>query len=191
MPGVEAILEHDEEVRRERSQPLPPVEDTNLYLPSAFGAMDNNQRKLVCPLSLFDKEAAIRRGQCGDALERAAVKESEDKYRRGWKALRDIVGVEKCGLFRELLEEDVELPDLIDPDDNAVKALGRLGGAGGRVTGTMEKSQKKVNQRRNAPGETRALMSWIWTSGSGLEDNEYVHQYVHIEWAKALARKTR
>ncbi|KAF9003117.1 hypothetical protein BDZ89DRAFT_911563, partial [Hymenopellis radicata] len=43
-------------------------------------------------------------------------------------------------------------------------------------------------------GETRSIMSWIWTAGGvSAEDNEYVHECecVRIEWSKALARKAR
>ncbi|KAF9029643.1 hypothetical protein BDZ89DRAFT_934226, partial [Hymenopellis radicata] len=213
MPGVKEVLEREEMQRRAYNRPLPPVEDTRLYMPSAFGDLNAEDRLDICAASLFDKEVTLRRGQCADALERLrtqllsrrhflnfrngnivgqnkttraaklierlgqSVKESTRKYRYCRDALRHIVGEEQCGEFRDLLDDDVDVPGLAEPDDDAVKELGRLGGRGGR---------------HGAPGETRSIMSWIWTAGGvSAEDNEYVHECVRIEWSKALARKAR
>ncbi|KAF8994209.1 hypothetical protein BDZ89DRAFT_1150195 [Hymenopellis radicata] len=227
MPGVQNVLEAEEESRRESYQPLPPVEDTQIYMPSAFGSLTDEEWAEICGASLFEKEAALRRGQCGDALDRLrsrlmakrhflnfrnanlvgqnkttraakliealgkSIKESATKYRYCRNALRAIVGDGACGIFKELLEEDVDLPDLKEPDDDAVKELGRLGGRGGRVTGTTKKKTKKERaeeKRRNKPGETRSIMSWIWTAGGiDPDDDEYLVQCVQIEWSKALA----
>ncbi|KAF9039648.1 hypothetical protein BDZ89DRAFT_1129259 [Hymenopellis radicata] len=152
MPGVRDILEAEEEDRRESYQPLPPVEDTQLYMPSAFGSLTDEEWAEICGASLFEKEAALRRGQCGDVLERLRsrlmakrhflnyrntnlvsqnnttraakliealgklIKESTTKYRYCWNALRAIVGEGACGMFKQLLEDDVDLPDLKEPD---------------------------------------------------------------------------
>ncbi|KAF9006888.1 hypothetical protein BDZ89DRAFT_1144615 [Hymenopellis radicata] len=232
MPAVAAILEEEEEERRESNCPFPPVEDVELYMPSTFGSLKEEDRKRVCSLRLFEKEAALRRGQCGDALQslrrallshrhfvnyrnanvtgqsattRAAtlirtlsarVKLTARRYRFSRSALEAIVGAEGCGGFLELLEEDVEVMDVEESDADAVRELASLNGRPSRVTAKGSKGKEKEKhkkKRRDAPGETRRLMSWIWTAngGPGEDDEEYVHESVRIDWSKALARKTR
>ncbi|KAF9005817.1 hypothetical protein BDZ89DRAFT_1145029 [Hymenopellis radicata] len=196
MPGVKEVLEREEMQRRAYNRPLPPVEDTRLYMPSAFGDLNAEDRLDICAASLFDKEVTLRRGQCADALERLrtqllsrrhflnfrngniigqnkttraaklierlgqSVKELTRKYWYCRDALRYIVGEEQCGEFRDLLDDDVDVPGLAEPDDDTVKELGVL----------------------EAAAEA---------GGVSAEDNEYVHECVRIEWSKALARKAR
>ncbi|KAF9016773.1 hypothetical protein BDZ89DRAFT_1141218 [Hymenopellis radicata] len=211
MPAVKDVLEREEMERRAFNRPLPPVEDTRLYMPSAFGALDAEERLEICAAGLFDKEAALRRGQCADALEHLRRQLLSRRhflnFRNGNvvgqnKTTRAAKLIERLGQsvkeisaeisILELLDEDVDVPDLTEPDDDAVKDLGRLGGRGGRVTGTTKKSKNKGKGKHGAPGETRSIMSWIWTAGGvSADDNEYVHECVRIEWSKALARKVR
>ncbi|KAF9002597.1 hypothetical protein BDZ89DRAFT_1146428 [Hymenopellis radicata] len=241
MPGVEGILEDEEEERRDKGSAALPAEEVKLWLPSECALHHRERSK--CPDRLFNSEAALRKGQCADALARlrsrllasryminyrnaesrgqkattrasklletisAKIKESTKKYREGRAALVCLVGEEGCGAFRVLEDSDVKVYRTEENDAEAVKKLGRLDGRDSKVTGTgREKKQdkaqdkkfekekkKKKTKRRDAAGETRQTMSWIWTADGGpdAEDDAYLHECVRIEWAKALARKTR
>ncbi|KAF8890594.1 hypothetical protein CPB85DRAFT_1257906 [Mucidula mucida] len=239
MPGVEEILEEEEEARREKGSAALMAEDIKLWLPSECASHHCEQSK--CPDRLFDNEAALRKGQCADALARlrahllanryminyrnaesrgqkattrasklletirAKIKEATKKYRDGRAALVCLVGEEGCGAFCVLEDSDVKVYKTEEDDAEAVKKLGRLDGRDSKVTGTgrekkqdkaqdkkFEKQKKKKTKRRDAPGETKQTMSWIWTADGGpdAEDDGYLHKCVRIEWAKALAQKT-
>ncbi|KAF9017036.1 hypothetical protein BDZ89DRAFT_961437 [Hymenopellis radicata] len=224
MPKVEALLEEEEERRRERESPMPLAEDVKLYLPSQCTKASGLRTRLDPKQALLDKEAALRRGQCSDALAkirsrllakrylvmyrnehvrgqreggRAAglienisgkLRDSVTKYRRSRERLKGLVGEEGLGPFRELLDDDVKVYQTAESDADAVERF---------------KKARKARGRRNVAGETRATMSWIWTAEGGpdAEADEYLHECnfpctyivlgVRIEWAKALARKTR
>lgn len=143
------------------------------------------------------------------------------KYRTCWEALSDLVGEEGCGSFKELLDSDIEVFGVEESDATAWKKLGRLDGRDAKSVGSRtakstrgKKSKGRGNRTdvwRSQPGETRQKMSWIWTAdgGPGGEDSGYAHECgfnclyvlcigltccllgVRIEWARALARKTR
>lgn len=63
MPGVKDILEEDECQRQGKNHEPPAAEDVPLYLPSA--CVDDRE---ICSTGLRTKEAALRKGQCGDAI---------------------------------------------------------------------------------------------------------------------------
>ncbi|KAF9023545.1 hypothetical protein BDZ89DRAFT_955582, partial [Hymenopellis radicata] len=229
MPRVTKIIEKEEVDRRSRSAAVPPVEDARLYLPSECAKSQELDRKVRCPRKLLDKEEALRRGQCSDALGRirarllakrylvyfrnehvrgqreggraattlstmaTKLKESVAKYRHCRDRLVALVGEAGCGPFRVLEDEDVKVYQTAESDEDAVRKLSRLEARNSRVTGDSVSARLKKTKRRDVPGETRAVMSWIWTAEGGPDANEdgYLHECVRIEWAKALARKTR
>ncbi len=148
----------------------------------------------------------------------AKIKEATKKYHNGWAALVCLVGEKGCGAFCVLEDSDVKVYKTEEDDAEAVKKLGRLNGRDSKVTGMgrekkqdkaqdkkFEKQKKKKTKRRDAPGETKQTMSWIWTADGrpDAEDDGYLHECrhipwslvipadifvgVHIEWAKALA----
>ncbi|KAJ6479688.1 hypothetical protein C8R45DRAFT_832549 [Mycena sanguinolenta] len=45
---------------------------------------------------------------------------------------------------------------------------------------------------RTAPGESKCIMSWIWTvrEGSGGDEKD-LHDSIQVEWSRVKARKTR
>ncbi|KAJ6451563.1 hypothetical protein C8R45DRAFT_848371 [Mycena sanguinolenta] len=49
-----------------------------------------------------------------------------------------------------------------------------------------------VHAPRNALGESRRVISWIWTTWEGSGDDEQdLHDSIRVEWSRARARKTR
>ncbi|KAF7289354.1 CxC2 domain-containing protein [Mycena indigotica] len=42
------------------------------------------------------------------------------------------------------------------------------------------------------PGNTKRIMSWIWTAPGAFDDEEeQLHTTMRVEWCRAMARKTR
>ncbi|KAF9004860.1 hypothetical protein BDZ89DRAFT_1049367 [Hymenopellis radicata] len=229
MPQVTKIIEKEEVDRRSRSAEVPPVEDARLYLPSECAKSQELDRKVRCPWKLLDKEEALRRGQCSDALGRirarllakrylmyfrnehvrgqreggraattlstmaTKLKESVVKYRHCRDRLVALVGEAGCDPSQVLEDEDVKVYQTAESDEDAMRKLSHLEAWNSRVTGDSVSARLKKTKRRDVAGETRAVMSWIWTAGGGPDANEdgYLHECVRIEWVKALARKTR
>ncbi|KAF9001842.1 hypothetical protein BDZ89DRAFT_968153, partial [Hymenopellis radicata] len=229
MPRVTKIVEKEEVERRGKSAAVPPVEDARLYLPSECAKSPELDRKVRCSKKLLEKETALRRGQCSDALRRIRARllakrylvyfrnehvrgqreggraatlistmatklnESVAKYRHSRDRLVALVGEEACGPLRVLEDEDVKVYQTGESDEEAVRKLSRLEARNSRITSDSMSARLKKTKRRDVSGETRAVMSWIWTAEGGPDANEdgYLHECVRIEWAKALARKTR
>ncbi|KAJ7939847.1 hypothetical protein B0H13DRAFT_1850053 [Mycena leptocephala] len=109
------------------------------------------------------------------------VNASAGKYRKGYEGLVALKGNDFAPHFRELKDDDIRLDgDNGESDTAARKKLAMLSaGRGARAP-------------RNAPGQSKRLMSWIWTvkEGSG-DDEKDLHDAVRVEWARAKARKTR
>ncbi|KAF9042630.1 hypothetical protein BDZ89DRAFT_944067 [Hymenopellis radicata] len=215
MPGVDGILKEDEHKRRETQSSAPLAEDVKLYLPSQCAG--RLRRRSKCPKRLINQEATLRKGQCSEALDRlrsrliakryltnfrnahhvgqkdttrsskllssmsAKVQQATRKYRVARAALADLTGEASCGAFRVLHDSDVKVYQTAESDAEAVKKLGRL-------------DRRDSRRTVHVAGETRATMSWIWTASGGPDAEEDVANPstgVRIEWAKALARKTR
>ncbi|KAF9004178.1 hypothetical protein BDZ89DRAFT_1049589 [Hymenopellis radicata] len=196
MPWVTKIIEKEEVDRRSRSAAVPPVEDARLYLPSECAKSQELDRKRY--LVYFRNEHVRGQREGGRAATTLStmatkLKESVAKYRHCRDRLVALVGEAGCGPFRVLEDEDVKVYQTAESDEDAVRKLSRLEARNSRVTGDSVSARLKKTKRRDVPGETRAVMSWIWTAEGGPDANEdgYLHECVRIEWAKALARKTR
>ncbi|KAF9001427.1 hypothetical protein BDZ89DRAFT_968328, partial [Hymenopellis radicata] len=121
------------------------------------------------------------------------LNESAAKYRHCRDRLVALVGEAGCGPLRVLQEEDVKVYQTAESDEEAVRKLSRLDARNSRITADSVSARLKKTKRRDVAGETRAVMSWIWTADGGpnADEDGYLHECVRIEWAKALARKTR
>lgn len=100
------------------------------------------------------------------------VNEAAEQYRAGRKALLMLVGKDGMEGFKELQPPDIDLVQMEENDASATKKLGRLGGRGGRVTGTQKSKQGQSS------GESRRVISWIWSFGGGPDasSEEYLHE---------------
>ncbi|KAJ7858228.1 hypothetical protein B0H14DRAFT_3085090 [Mycena olivaceomarginata] len=217
MPGAAAAIEVDE-AARDADIPAPRAEHIKLYMPSDLPAA---ARDAACVKNLPTMEAKMREAQCGAALTvvrgrlhakrhlimfrnenvtgqiksmkaRTLIGEvgdrvnlSAEKYRKGHKALTALKGSEYAPHYRELRDSDIRLEgDNAESDAAAKKKLVMISaGRGARVP-------------RNAPGQSKRTMSWLWTvkgtSGDEEPDHEKdLHESVRVEWARAKARKTR
>ncbi|KAJ7015908.1 hypothetical protein C8F04DRAFT_1284057 [Mycena alexandri] len=115
-------------------------------------------------------------GQIGERVEACA-----QKYRHARTALIELSGEAGTVQFRELRPQDIQLDgDAGETDTAARKKLAMINaGRGARAP-------------RNAPGESRRVMSWIWTAPGALDDEEArLHDSVRVEWARVHARKKR
>ncbi|KAJ6478376.1 hypothetical protein C8R45DRAFT_934146 [Mycena sanguinolenta] len=202
-------LAEDEDARDSEMPPLK-AEDVKLYLPSGLRTPD---REEGCRKGLRAMEARLCEGQCRDALvhlrsrlhakrhllnhrdlwavvgQRAATRSqtliaqigervdaAAAKYGRTRLALIALRG-EAGKRFRELKGADVQLDEEREIDVCARKKLGTIG-----------------KRRREGPALSSKdmYMSWIWTDGGGLGENEKdLHESVRVEWSRAKARKER
>ncbi|KAJ7884181.1 hypothetical protein B0H14DRAFT_2564560 [Mycena olivaceomarginata] len=115
-------------------------------------------------------------GQVGERVESYA-----QRYRRGHAAVVQLKGEGAFPYLRELKPEHVVLDgDYGESDAAARKKLAMIGGGRG------------ARAPRNAPGTSKQVISWIWTSPGALEkEEERLHDSIRVEWARAHARKTR
>lgn len=155
MPGVNELLEEEQDQRRVDRIAEPEPEDVKLYMPS------------TCPLdlavseSLCRKEAALRRGQCSDCVSiirgrliaqrhlisfrnanaagqwrttRTAhlmatisekLNDAVSRYEIFQASLQALEGERGCLPFRVLLRKDVELYSSAEVDVASVRKLGR------------------------------------------------------------------
>ncbi|PBK62350.1 hypothetical protein ARMSODRAFT_1024951 [Armillaria solidipes] len=207
MPRVMALIE-EEEFHHDAEQVAPKAEEVRLWLPSH---VPESERVFVCDNDLFDMEFQLREGQCTDALASLCtrlftkqhlmkywnnnvtgqymstrartmiqsignrIKAAAAKYHRAQAAMKDLRGEEACGQFRALEKDDVAPVQEAESDDKVTRKLGRLGDR-------ESHSQKSKLSKKD--------MFWIWTESGGPEDDDMVllHESVHVEWSKALAR---
>jgi hypothetical protein len=193
MPGAARVIARDEAVRDPNTAALR-VEHVKLYMPYE---LPEDERAAGCVPGLLEMEAKIRAAQCGAALtvlrgrlhakrhfitfrndhltgqkkttkahtlieqlgERVAA--SAKKYRKGYDGLVALKGKDFAPHFRELRDDDIRLDgDNGESDTAARKKLAMLGsGRGARAP-------------RNAPGQSKRLMSWIWTVKASSGDEE-------------------
>ncbi|KAK0429918.1 hypothetical protein EV421DRAFT_1689748, partial [Armillaria borealis] len=168
----------------------------------------------VCKIAMFDTEFCLREGQCSDALSslqtrlmacqhliryhnanvvgqrmsmRARtlidtvsdrVNGASEKYRHARQAMVVLRGEDACTGFKRLEKDDIVAVQVQERDAKATKKLGRVGGCHSRSAPVVKDKPLKL--------------SWIWTAMGGPEELDGgVHESVRVEWAKALARKTR
>ncbi|KAJ7717168.1 hypothetical protein DFH07DRAFT_973682 [Mycena maculata] len=213
MPGAARAILADEEKRDEDSLPLR-AEHIKLYMPHELPADDRAQG---CVKGLADMEARLRAAQCASALTTLRrrlhakrhlitfrnenltgqvqttkahtligqvgdrVNASAAKYRKGREALVALKTDSFAPHFRELRDDDIRLDgDNGESDSAAKKKL------------AMISSGRGARAPRNAPGQSKRVMSWIWTTTAGPGDKEKdLHDSVRVEWARAKARKNR
>ncbi|KAJ7144883.1 hypothetical protein C8R43DRAFT_891041 [Mycena crocata] len=216
MPGAVHAITADE-AERNPDAPAPRAEHIKLYMPSD---LLEAERASACLRNLPEMEAKLRSAQCGDALSlirgrlhakrhlisfrnenvtgqnnttKAAtligqvgdrVMLSAAKYRKARNALIALKGANHAPHFRELADDDLRLDgDNGESDTAAKKKLAMISaGRGARAP-------------RNAPGQSKRLMSWIWTtqasSGDEEQDLHDCESFQLLEWARAKARKKR
>ncbi|KAJ7115521.1 hypothetical protein C8R43DRAFT_1138146 [Mycena crocata] len=213
MPGAKRALRADEANRNADVAP-PRVEHMKVYMPHE---LPEDERALGCVNGLPEMEAKLREAQCGAALivvrgrlhakrhlitfrnehltgqvqvtkARTLIQQvgervtaGAQKYRKAREALVVLKGASHAPHFRELKDDDIRLDgDNGESDTAALKKLAMIG------------SGKGARAPRNAPGQSKRVMSWIWTvqAGSGDEEQD-LHDSVRVEWTRARARKTR
>jgi hypothetical protein len=193
MPGAARAIARDEALR-DPNTAAPRVEHVKVYMPHE---LPEGERGAGCVPGLTEMEAKMRGAQCTAALtvlrgrlhakrhfitfrndhltgqkkttkagtliaqlgERVNV--SAGKYRKGYEGLVALKGKDFAPHFRELNHDDIRLDgDNGESDAAARKKLAMLSaGRGARAP-------------RNAPGQSKRLMSWIWTVKEGSGDDE-------------------
>ncbi|KAJ7178517.1 hypothetical protein C8R43DRAFT_871571 [Mycena crocata] len=213
MPGAAAAIARDE-AARDADAVAPRAEHIKLHMPHE---LDADLRDAGCVKGLMDMEVRMRMAQCAAALaairgrlhakrhlvtfrnehltgqnstskahtlieqvgERVAL--SAQKYRKARTAVVRLKGTAHAPHFKELLDGHIRLDgDNGESDAAAKKKLAMISaGRGARAP-------------RNAPGQSKGVMSWIWTSRAGSGDDEKdLHDSIRVEWCRAKARKRR
>lgn len=97
------------------------------------------------------------------------VRDAAAVYRESRAALIALVGVEGCGVYRELKDEDLRIFDVGEEDAAGVTRLNSLGR---RSTGTTTGST-----RRDQPGSSKRLVPWYWLvkGAPNPQDDRYNH----------------
>ncbi|KAF7333064.1 CxC2 domain-containing protein [Mycena venus] len=216
IPGAAVTIEADE-AAQDADTPAPQAEHIKLYMPSD---LPGPVRDMACVKNLLAMEVKMCKAQCGAALTvvhgrlhakrhlitfrnenitgqikstkaRTLIGEVGDrvnltaeKYCRGCKALTALKGSDYAPHYKELRESNIWLEgDNAESDVAAKKKLAMISaGRGARVL-------------RNAPGQSKRTMSWIWTvkgtAGDEEPDHEKdLHESVRVKWARAKACKT-
>ncbi|KAJ7716561.1 hypothetical protein B0H16DRAFT_1741222 [Mycena metata] len=191
MPGAAAILAAAE-AARDPDAPPPKAEKIKLWMPSQMQP-DPNDALRGCVKGLLSMEAKLRVAQCNNALIQSTkartligqigerMEACALKYRHARISLIQLSGEGGTVQFRELRAQDIQLDgDAGESDAAARKKLAMISaGRGARAP-------------RNAPGESRRVMSWIWTAPGALDnEEERLHDSIRVEWARARARKIR
>ncbi|KAJ7893749.1 hypothetical protein B0H13DRAFT_1625094 [Mycena leptocephala] len=212
MPGALRALE-ELDVDRDADAVPPKVERVKLFMPSEMTPEHSNDNVRGCITGLLDMETKLRVAQCENSLASLRsrlhakhhllgfrnsnvtgqvqstkartlidqvgerVESYANRYRKGYSALVALKGAEAYPNLRLLKPEDVQLDgDAGESDAAARKKLAMIGSGRGE----------------RAPGTSRRVMSWIWTSRGALEDDEgRLHESIRVEWSRALGRKLR
>ncbi|KAJ7492940.1 hypothetical protein B0H11DRAFT_2228263 [Mycena galericulata] len=208
MPGA-AIVIAEAEAERDADEPPPKAEKIKLFMPSQMPASSRDPLR-GCVAGLLGMERKLRASQCANALVKLRarlhakrhlitfrnanvtgqvqatkartlieqvgerVQACAQKYRHARDALILLDGAGAAIEFRELRPEDIQLDgDAGESDAAARKKLAMIGaGRGARAP-------------RNAPGQSKRVMSWIWTAaGTTDDDEEHLHESVRVEWAR-------
>ncbi|KAJ7457546.1 hypothetical protein B0H11DRAFT_1738205 [Mycena galericulata] len=216
MPGAPVAIAEAEGARDEDAAP-PKPEVIKLFMPSDMVPASVDDKLRGCVPGLLNMEAKLRISQCNNSLAAlrsrlhakrhligfrdsnvtgqiqstkartliGQVGERVDgyatRYRKGREALLALKDAGEFPQFRELKPEDVRLDGDADESD-----------AASRKKLAMLSAGRGARAPRNAPGTSKRVMSWIWTAPGALDDDEErLHESVRVEWARALARKTR
>ncbi|KAF7321068.1 CxC2 domain-containing protein [Mycena chlorophos] len=107
------------------------------------------------------------------------------RYRRGYVALQQLGALNRYPHLHELKDDDIRLSMETDLED--IDAREKLNAVGAR-RGTRTARSTRHNARTT--GESRRVMSWVWTASLGADDAE-LHDSIRVEWTRALVRKTR
>ncbi|CAK5265243.1 unnamed protein product [Mycena citricolor] len=216
MPAAAAIIE-EAEARRVRSASSPRPEHIKLWMPSEMPSLLGPARG--CVARLCDMETKLRVAQCENSLTlvrarlhakrhlisfrnanvtgqnqstkaRTLISEvgekvtaSANQYQRGRQALVEAGRLEKFQHLQELKDEHLQMSgaametDTERTDAWTAKKIGALGA--GRVP-------------RQDHGLLKQVISWIWTVPGALDNEEKdLHDSIHVEWGRALARRDR
>ncbi|KAJ7934588.1 hypothetical protein B0H13DRAFT_1855184 [Mycena leptocephala] len=157
-----------------------------VYMPGAVRELEEEEDTLHAKCHLLNYHntgvAEQRAATCAFTLIRR-IGERVDvvagKYRRAWLVFVASRGREMGMTFRELKPCDVQLDEEQEINARAQKKLGNIGSTKHRRQGPAMSSKERY-------------LSWIWTEGGGLGENEKeLHESVRVEWSKAKAQKER
>ncbi|KAJ7097104.1 hypothetical protein B0H15DRAFT_945777 [Mycena belliarum] len=217
MPGAAEVIA-TEEAKRDADAVPPRAERIKLFMPSQMPTSVGGSEGLRgCVPGLLGMETKLRGAQCLNALVKLRarlhakrhlisfrnenvtgqiqttkartligqvgerVEACARKYRHAREALIALNGEQATEAFKELRPEDIRLDGDAGESDAAVRKKLAMAGAG-----------RGARAPRNAPGTSKKVMSWIWTSPGALDDGEQqLHESVRVEWARARARKVR
>jgi hypothetical protein len=209
MPGAAAAIAEAEEARDADASP-PKPELVQLFMPSDLAALGLTDALDACVPGLVDMEAKLRVGQCDNSLASLRsrlhakrfligfrnenvtgqiqatkartligqlgerVEGYAKRYRKGYSALRALKGEATHPHLRPLKPDDVRLDgDNEESDAASRKKLSMMG------------SGKGARAPRNAPGTSKRIMSWIWTTPGALDSGEErLHDcecYLHLD----------
>ncbi|KAL0562675.1 hypothetical protein V5O48_019408, partial [Marasmius crinis-equi] len=115
------------------------------------------------------QKASTKARQVLDRNERK-LKEARDKYRAAWKALEGLVGKEAIP-YPQL--EPQHLTSFNDADNQPLRKA--------RNKWKRTDEQPALLQ----PGETRKVISWIWTGVDCSQDSPAMRDALRVEWCKA------
>ncbi len=126
-----------------------------------------------------------------DCIDAAAA-----RYRCGRDAMARLRGEESCSQYRVLTKEDITAVQLQERDVKATKQLGKVGSWQSRGGPVVREKPPKLSWIWDIAGRPRRrgrrLCSWVYVHVScGLYSALTIFAAVRVEWAKALARKTR
>ncbi|KIY60949.1 hypothetical protein CYLTODRAFT_495459 [Cylindrobasidium torrendii FP15055 ss-10] len=217
------LVTEDEKERRAQSLGPPDPEAQLVYLPlnspnhcsEELAAIEAQLRRAQCndTLALIRKRLLARRqfqtmrnkhlsGQ--KAMTRAAtlvqslnnkIVDLSCKYNECYTSYVWLVGEEAALPLRRLAQEDVQVYGVEESDAEAVKNLNRLDSRDPRTTASRRKAnaRKGNTNRRDPPGQSTAVMNWLWVGGAvpSANDDALMHESIREEWSKARARKER
>ncbi|KAJ7041759.1 hypothetical protein C8F04DRAFT_1176850 [Mycena alexandri] len=215
MPSAAAVLAAAE-AARDPDAPPPKPERIKLLMPSQMQP-DPNDALRSCVKGLLGMEAKLHVAQCNNALVKLRarlhakrhliafwnehvtgqiqstkartligqiwerVEACAQKYPAARTSLIQLSGDDVAVQFRELRMQDIQLDGDAGESDAAAHKKPAMISAG-----------RGACAPRNAPGESRRVMSWMWTAPGALDDKEArLHDSVHVEWSRMRARKTR
>jgi hypothetical protein len=89
-----------------------------------------------------------------------------EKYQCTWSALIALAGLEACtDKFKELRDSNIQVDTMMENNAQAMAQMSRVEGGAGPHT-------KKNTTGKYSKGRQKQHMSWIWTVGRALDQNE-------------------
>ncbi|KAF7311271.1 CxC2 domain-containing protein [Mycena kentingensis (nom. inval.)] len=197
MPGAAACLLAAEEARNP-DLPAPGPEETD--------AIEERLRVTACEnaivllrASLFTKQWLIAYRNAHAVGQKQTTKSAnliqtmterahreKRRYHRSYAALAALGVLHRYKHLHQLKDSDLALPGDTNTDADEIDARNKLNSIGARHNARTVRSRPS--------GQSRQVMSWIWTAGPTLVEGsaeDELHDSIRVDWTRALARKTR